>query len=498
MSDTKSLSEIRTDKTIAALAELGGGGLRRDGILREEKPWNVPPSVGTIKDGAKHLLEVYKSDEEETNVTRTFNYRPWDGARAASKVMEEVFGGSVARPIPGFFGDTPPATISVTTGPGETEQVAWGHFQIAQLPGCTIMFDGTRDPKKGALFVINVNGPKKLESAIKGFFLLIEERLKTDSIYKGKAFVGTASDANTDFIDLKGFDESKIVYAGNVRKQLDANVWTLVKQTERCLRLGQQIKRAVLLHGPYGTGKTLTTKATAKVCVENGWTFIVAKPGDDLGATMETARLYEPAIVIYEDIDTIAKADQDDMAISKLLDAFDGIESKGTQVITLLTTNHPDKLHRGMMRPGRIDAFIEIKALDEEGVARLVQVTAGDKLARGFDMSPVVGALIEFLPSFIVESVNLATKYAVARTIDTPDAPITLDSEDIVNAAEELRPQHKRMQDALDNVHVVTVGDKLAELIAGSTQRAVLTQLDSDLLNGEGRRLLTELASATS
>lgn len=459
----------RMEAIIASLGEIIGPGARSDGIRRDAAPWNVPKDVPTLKHGAKHLLEAHNAGEEPTQVHRTFNLRPWDGAHAATKVMEEVFGGSVAKRTPGFFGG-PPETIAVNSGPDETTQVPWGRFTLAQLPDSTIDFETGRHHLYGTVFKITVNCPKKLEQAVLGFFELIERECKISSIYKGKAFVGTADDMHTEFIDLRGFDSSKTVYSGNVYEQLNANVWTLIEDTERCVQLGQSLKRAVLVHGPYGTGKTLVTKETAKRATENGWTYIQAKPGDDLGVAMQTARLYEPAVVVFEDLDVIANADQSPEAISKLLDSFDGLTAKSTKVITLLTTNHPELLHKGMMRPGRLDAMIRIAELDEEGIEKLIKVTADDRLADAIDFSRVTAAMKGYLPSFIVETVGVATKYAIARTKGSTD-PIKLTTDDLVNAALELRDQWQRMQDAFDDVYVPTVGDKIGEIVKGEARK---------------------------
>lgn len=477
----------KRDTILANLAALVGDGHRSDGVRRLPEPWNVPADVPDYLVGAKFLYDLHHAGEELTNVSRTFTLRPWDGAHCATLVMEKVFGGSVARPTMGFWGPEPPQTFAVASAPGETTQVPWGDFQIAQLPGATISFGRDRHPRYGQVFQISVSCPKRLEPSVLGFFSLVEQECKISSLYRGAAFVGLADDKDTEFIDLRGFDPTKLVYAGRVYEQLDANVWTLIEDTDRCVELGQSLKRAVLVHGPYGTGKTLFTKETARRAIANGWTFIQAKPGDDLGVAMQTARLYEPAVVVFEDLDVIAKADQSDEKISSLLDAFDGLGAKDTKVITLLTTNHPEKLHKGMMRPGRLDAMVKIAALDDKGIEKLIRVTAGNRLADRVDFTSVVDSCRDYLPSFIVEMVGVATKYAIARTKGTKKE-IRLDAEDLVNAAEELRDQWDRMQVAFDDVHVPTVGDKITEIVNASVEKMVPAVVQDRFLREEHQR----------
>ena len=131
-----------------------------------------------------------------------------------------------------------------------------------------------------------------------------------------------------------------------------------------------------------GTGKTLAAILTGQEAVANGWTFIKGRPGrDDLSFVMQTAKLYQPAVVFYEDVDKIADSEvTSDSGISRLLDDFDGIDAKSTRILCVLTTNHPERIHKGMARPGRLDAMIEIDELDVDGTAKLVQCRVSERL----------------------------------------------------------------------------------------------------------------------
>jgi hypothetical protein len=92
------------------------------------------------------------------------------------------------------------------------------------------------------------------------------------------------------------------------------------------------LKRAILFEGDYGTGKTLAAFLTAQIATANGWSFHYCRPGrDNIATVMKTARLYQPAVVFFEDVDTIAEGgDADD--VSQLLDIFDGNHREGHRV----------------------------------------------------------------------------------------------------------------------------------------------------------------------
>src|SRR6185436_54082 len=97
-------------------------------------------------------------------------------------------------------------------------------------------------------------------------------------------------------------------------------VWTLLEHTQRMRELGMPLKRAVLFEGDYGTGKTLGAFLTAQIAVDNGWSFHYCRPGrDNIEEVMQTARLYQPSVVFFEDVDTLTESGDRD-TVSRLLD----------------------------------------------------------------------------------------------------------------------------------------------------------------------------------
>jgi transitional endoplasmic reticulum ATPase len=230
----------------------------------------------------------------------------------------------------------------------ETEQIPWGGLGVAHLAGSTLTLGAVNDPEVGQLFMITATGPRRFRHHIEGIFRLIDEELSTNSMYRGKAFDGQEV---PQFLDLSGVEASKVVYTAEVLDRLDTDIWALIRYPEQMREMGLPLKRAVLLEGPYGTGKTLAAYLTAQIAQEHGWTFIYGRPGrDDLGDLMATARLYQPAVVFFEDVDTVAGAEGVD-DVSRMLDILDGMQSKGTEIICILTTNHIERLHRAWCAP---------------------------------------------------------------------------------------------------------------------------------------------------
>jgi transitional endoplasmic reticulum ATPase len=200
-----------------------------------------------------------------------------------------------------FFGQEPPRFIAVPTGPNETTEVPWGNFEVPLLEDTYFMTGGVQDEDLGPLFRVQVSCPRKLRPQVEGIFILLEAYLAEHSLYRGKAFNGGEM---PEFLDLSLVDPEKVAYSEMVTAQLEANIWAVLRHAESLRDAGLPLKRAVLLHGPYGTGKTLAGLLTARIAVESGWTFIHARPGkDDVRDVLRTASLYAPAVVFAEDLD---------------------------------------------------------------------------------------------------------------------------------------------------------------------------------------------------
>lgn len=131
---------------------------------------------------------------------------------------------------------------------------------------------------------------------------------------------------------------------------------------------GIPYRRGYLLYGPPGLGKTLFIQALAgeldySICILN---LAESNLTDDrLNHLMN--HLPPRLILLLEDVDAAFHqrnvapdlGTQLGVTFSGLLNALDGVAS-AEECITFMTTNHPEKLDRALLRPGRIDykAFI--------------------------------------------------------------------------------------------------------------------------------------------
>lgn len=492
---TKSEESANRAAILAALDRLGNLSVQEDTLVFEGTRIVLPESMrGSVGDAIRYLEDWQEQQEEEYTYHRTYPFRPADGAAAFDRAMKRVFGSTgIGQATWSFFtGKQPPQFRTIDVGYGETAQVPWGNVTFSPLDA-TFVTGATQDTERGLLFHLAVTAPRKHRARIAGFFDAVGRELAENSIFRGKAITGADEPA---FLNTANVDPATVVYSSDVMTQLDANLWSLLDHTEVMRSLRIPLKRAVLVEGPYGTGKTLAGALTAQRAVENGWTYVLCRPGvDDLLTTLRTAQLYAPAVVWFEDIDTVAGRVDSSMYLSRLLDALDGATAKGTEIVAGFTTNHVDRLQKGLLRPGRIDTVIHIGELDAPGIELLIRVTVPSHLLGKVDYVRVAEAFAGYVPAFAREAIDRAMRYSIARNGGTPDSVTTAD---LVNAAQGLRAQHALMSGAAEGATPATIDGLLTGRVEEVLRRTVASpdQLGPGTMTVNGKDHAREGADA--
>lgn len=381
------------------------------GIQDHPEKFYAKPAGSEYALGAEIFSKAAAEEREKAVISREYKYRPWDGANAVATVLQQTFG------YPGFGkgidtpfgGKIPPQKITINVGVDETIEVPWGELEVPDMQA-VFTLSQSRDAEFGALFALHIELPKKHEKAARGLMNQIEAYLREYSIYKGKAITGADM---PEFIDLSRINREQYVYKHDVDIALEAEIWNPLRYPSLYEEDGQPLRWISLLAGGYGTGKTSAAMLTAKVAVENGWTFIQARPGkDNLQEVMSLAHIYSPAVVFYEDLDVIANT-PDQQVVSNLLEAFDGMRSKGHPVSVMMTTNHPENIHPGLIRAGRLHTYLVFGDLDQEALTHLIQVKVGKaQLKADIDYSEVFTNCEHYSPSFMALVIDLAKRYA--------------------------------------------------------------------------------------
>lgn len=384
-------------------------------IILPSKPANMS------LDTAIKTLQLRKKEEEtEVSIREPMEAFPWDGAFCFFQAMSDMFGWAQAVPTKTFFGDHPPQVISIDVGFEQRADIIWGEFQI---PGIKGVLNCSTDNKDGRrIFCIGGWTLRKHHPMIKELADKTREYIKTKSIYRGKAFrIFTKDNGEMDydrqpaFIDAQSFNPEELIFSAELEEQINTNLFTPIRATDACRKNKIPLRRGILLEGPFGTGKTLTAAATAKMCEENGWTFIILDKVQSLRSALEFARLYPPAVVFGEDIDRATSGDRTSK-LDEILNIIDGVVGKRAEIITVLTTNDVASINQAMLRPGRLDAVIPLRAPDAKAVESLVKVYSRNLLDSTADLSQIGLELQGQIPAVIRETIERAKLYAISRT----------------------------------------------------------------------------------
>jgi len=181
---------------------------------------------------------------------------------------------------------------------------------------------------------------------------------------------------------LRNVQRNEVILPEKTLQLLDRNIGDFVRQRERLSTLGLPIKKGLLFYGPPGTGKTHTIHYLAGQLPDHTTLLVTAEQVALLDHYFQLARFLQPAMIVIEDVDLIARAREtmygpcDESILNKLLNEMDGLREDAA-VLFILTTNRPDSLEVALAsRPGRIDQAIEFPLPDENGRRLLVHLYA--------------------------------------------------------------------------------------------------------------------------
>jgi len=154
---------------------------------------------------------------------------------------------------------------------------------------------------------------------------------------------------------------------------------------------GAKPPRGVLLYGPPGCSKTLLARAAAAEARVN---FLSVRGGELLSAYVGAseravaalfarARASAPSLVFFDEVDALAggrgggggssspSSSSGARAVSQLLVEMDGCQP-ALGVVVVAATNRPDRVDAALLRPGRLDLLLHVRAPGAEERAEIL------------------------------------------------------------------------------------------------------------------------------
>jgi hypothetical protein len=260
-------------------------------------------------------------------------------------------------------------------------------------------------------------------------FNALELRLSKGSCYRGRVlsleqpYMPSGHSARICVHTLETVSRADVILPEFILQAVERNVLKFAEQRKALRDLGLSTQKGLLFHGAPGTGKTHCIRYLAGALTGHTTFLITAEGAGLLPEYMTLARLLQPALVVIEDADLIARDRSerdnacDEVMLNRLLNEMDGLRERA-DVFFVLTTNRPETLEPALAsRPGRIDQTIEFPLPDETDRRRLIKLYAKtlpvpakliDDLARRTDKAS---------PAFIKELLRrIAQHHLEART----------------------------------------------------------------------------------
>lgn len=299
--------------------------------------------------------------------------------------------------------------------------------------------------ESGACVEIAVPAGEEGVGFVQRCFRELEAAINAARSYRGKVL---SLDAESDYRGrskgvlvhrLPHVARDAVILPEPTLKLLDRNVLRFIESRDALRRLGQSTRKGILLYGPPGTGKTHTIRYLASNLPGHTTLIITAGQMALLAHYMKLARLLQPAIIVIEDVDLIAREREnmggpcEESLLNTLLNEMDGLKDNA-DIIFILTTNRPEQLEGALAgRPGRIDQAIEVPLPDDIGRDKLVRL-----YGRGLNLSDeVIGEAVArtkgVSAAFIKELMRRAAQSAVMR-----DGGGTVMSEDLAEALDDM------------------------------------------------------------
>jgi len=436
----------------------------------------ILPEQMTTKQAIETLQRFEAAQEEMVSIVRVYDAFPWDGAHALNAVLTDKYGWAN---LEGFMS----TMLPVEVGYKKTVQVPWGNFG---LPGINGQLSTGVTQKRGKMvFQLVASVKRKFEGEIQTLFDQISVYLDEHSIYRGQA-IEIDFDATNDaglvepkFMNID-VDPASLVLNDNVREDVENVIFTPITRYEELAHHNIPFRSMVVLAGPYGTGKTLTTTVAAHLAKKHGVFFLKIKRAAQLAQGIEFCRQYEGlygAVLQVEDVDRVTSGERD-AEMDDILNTIDGVDSKNSKVFVLATTNQVETIHPAMLRNGRVRKVIFFTCPDAQAVQQLIRNYGKGVVAQDADLTEAGHILAGTKPATIADVISLS-KLAMLKRIPVGQRKLLVDGEAIASAARTMAEQ-LRLVDRVDAKPVLpTIDAAIKGLLAGTVSKSAV---DGDTL----------------
>ena len=169
-----------------------------------------------------------------------------------------------------------------------------------------------------------------------------------------------------------------VILPAEMQEEIVADLTSFTESKARLVRLELPWRRGYLLSGPPGTGKTSLSLAIAGTLSFNLYSLSLTDIESDGMLRQAVGSLRANSVLVIEDIDAYSVSHDRDhnaardgkLSLSGLLNSLDGFETPNG-LVTVVTTNHADRLDPALVRSGRLDRMFHLGTMQKAGIERL-------------------------------------------------------------------------------------------------------------------------------
>lgn len=366
------------------------------------------------------MLSYIQNEITESTRVIAFSYKvkcfKEDGAYALSRAVEEIHGFTTQKNT-GPSGNTPPTMIDVRFADGTREKVPFGMINLPSI-GEGAYIDMQYDEKTRHLLLLG-QCEKRFVTMMDEIVEMTQKLVAEDSIYRGKAIKVVDEKISPTFIDLSTVDSTPLFLTPDAifaTQPIEARI----EHTERCKRNGVDLKFGVLLEGNYGTGKTLYAFKLALKAINNGWAFIYCPNPEKSLYVMEVATMLckngKGVVIFIEDVDKVLHERTN--ATNEISLMMDGGETKNMNIITILTTNHLEKINPTFVRGKRIGSIVTLSYPDKATAKQMIERYLVDEFGNSIleeDCDDVASEVerCQIVPAFLAEILDRVKSHLI-------------------------------------------------------------------------------------
>lgn len=408
-----------------------------DSIVKEGSKIVVPlnPDM-TYEEAAQALLDKAEEQNAVMSVHEVVEGNPFDALVALHEVLKQEFGWSTAKgqTVTGFFGmkfDVPPRMLDIRTGPKPEDVI---QVPVGDISAPGLGFSFRVSPNKDGMH-IEAEAKRVHAERIHNIAIKTREYLKEHSIYRGKAFkMPERWDLQPEFLSFDHIDPNELVLNRDLERAVQRFLFAQIERTKDLAALKVPSKWMAVLSGEYGTGKSFLMAILAKKALEHGRTVIYADDTRKIADAIVTgAERYGPILVIAEDLDRVVYSRGEEA--NAIINTISGVLSNSMQAMVVVSTNHPERIEKAMIRPGRVDVFLHIERPNAEAVERLIHVYGRGHVQTNGHYGEVARQLAGQVASTVRGAVELAKSGAAWEGRDT------ITEDDLLAAVTVMRPQ---------------------------------------------------------